>query len=114
MSVSTDKSVNMALLLDFYGVMLSEKQRDTMELYYNEDMSLSEIAEIHGISRAGVRDRIMKSEAMLTGFEEKLGLIKRFEDMKAEIADIREILISSQKTGDIPVDEIISRLEKLN
>ena len=102
------------MLLDFYGMMLSEKQRETTELYYNEDMSLSEISEICGISRAGVRDRIMKSEATLLSFEEKLGLIKRFEDMKKEISNIKDVLILSQKTGDIPIEDIISRLEKLN
>ena len=102
------------MLLDFYGMMLSDKQRDTMDLYYNEDMSLSEISEISGVSRAGVRDRIIKSEAILEGFEEKLGLIKRFEDMKKEISDIKKILIQSRKTGDIPVDRIISMLENLN
>ena len=104
----------MALLLDFYGMMLSDKQRETMELYYNEDMSLSEISEIYGISRAGVRDRIIKSEAILGSFEDKLGLIKRFEDMKKEISNIRRILADSQKTGNIPVDDIISKLEELS
>ena len=102
------------MLLDFYGMMLSDKQRETTELYYNEDMSLSEISEICGISRAGVRDRIVKSEVILASFEEKLGLIKRFQDMKAEISNIRQALIDSQESGTIPIDEIISKLEELS
>lgn len=87
--------VNMSLLLDFYGETLSEKQKEAMDLFYNGDFSLSEISEITGITRQGVRDRIVKSEQILTDLENNLGLASRFGNVS--------------KT----VDYIISRLEKM-
>ena len=57
------KDLNIALLFDFYGEMLTEKQKDVIDLYYNEDLSLAEIAEHEGISRQGVRDNIKRGEA---------------------------------------------------
>lgn len=67
-----------SMLLDFYGELLTKKQRDCFDLHYNEDLSLSEIAEQLGISRQGVWDNIRRAEAALTEIEEKTGLIRRF------------------------------------
>ena len=72
------KDLNFALLLDFYGEMLTDKQRDMIELYYNEDLSLGEIAETQKITRQGVRDSIKRGEMQLSEFESKLGLAKKF------------------------------------
>lgn len=66
------------LLFDFYGELLTEKQREVFDLYYNEDLSLAEIAEGAGISRQGVRDNIVRAEKALTEIEEKTGLVERF------------------------------------
>jgi predicted DNA-binding protein YlxM (UPF0122 family) len=74
------KDYEIAMLLDFYGELLTEKQRETMDLYYNEDLSLAEIAEPLNISRQGVRDLIKKAEEELFFYEEKLGLAKKFDD----------------------------------
>lgn len=71
------KNLSYALLLDLYGVMLTEKQRKTLELYYFEDLSLAEIAADDGISRQAVRDLIKRGEQLLTQLEEKLGFLDR-------------------------------------
>ena len=105
-----DKNVNMSLLVDFYGEMLSDKQKEAVDLYYNEDLSLSEIADITGLTRPGVRDRLVKSEAILKNLEEKLGLLRRFEEMKEEIASIAKQL----EEGTADSRDIIERLKKLS
>ena len=89
------KNMEVALLLDFYGDMLTEKQRDVMELYYNHDLSLAEIAENDGITRQGVRDSIKRAETQLLDMEDRLGLHKRFRAMQESFAAIR------QAAGDI-------------
>ena len=61
-----EKNLGMSFLLDFYGQMLTERKRTVMNMYYNEDLSLSEIADEIGISRQGVRELIKKSEAELS------------------------------------------------
>lgn len=71
------KDFEVAYLLDFYGDMLTEKQREAIECYYNADLSLSEIAFNLGITRQGVRDAVKRSEALLYDMEEKLGLVKK-------------------------------------
>lgn len=76
------KNLEVSFLLDFYGEMLTEKQREAVELYYFEDLSLAEIADNQGISRQGVRDAIKRSEALLFDMEERLGLAKRFREMQ--------------------------------
>ena len=80
------KDLNIGFLLDFYGDVLTERRRDALDFYYNNDMSLSEIAEEMGISRQGVRDLIKKAEEELFFYEEKLGLAKRFEDAQKHAA----------------------------
>ena len=68
----------MCLLFDSYGDMLTDKQRELFDLYYNEDLSLSEIAEHAGITRQGVRDAIVRAEHTLRQVEDKLGLVARY------------------------------------
>jgi len=80
------QTVEMALLLDFYGELLTEKQRSYMEYYYNEDFSLAEIARLGAITPQGVRDAILRGEATLRDTEEKTGLMARSHQV-AEVAD---------------------------
>ena len=61
-----NQAYRMAMLFDFYGDLLTERQREFYDLYYNEDLSLAEIAENYGISRQGVRDVIVRAEASMT------------------------------------------------
>lgn len=82
----SDKKLQMTLLFDFFGDLLTDKQREYFDLYHNEDLSLSEIAENVGISRQGVYDIIIRAENTLLETEEKTGIIRRFNEMKAEIA----------------------------
>jgi len=87
-----EKDLNLSLLLDFYGELLTDKQRDAMEYYYNEDMSLAEISEhLGGITRQGVRDAIKRGEQILLGFEMKLGLAAKFEKQKVDAGAILEL-----------------------
>lgn len=84
------KDLEISFLLDFYGDMLTEKQREVIEFYYNDDLSLSEIADNEGITRQGVRDSIKRAEAQLLEMEQRLGLAKRFREMRAGLGEISE------------------------
>jgi len=84
-----EKDMKISALIDIYGALLSARKREIMEYYYDDDLSLSEIAEETGISRQGVRDAIKKSESELAEFEEKLGLFRRiseFDDFRMNFA----------------------------
>ena len=84
----TNQAYRMALLYDFYGDMLTDRQKEFYDLYYNEDLSLAEIAENYGITRQGVRDVIIRAEAILTELEDKTGIIKRFHRMQEQFAQM--------------------------
>ena len=90
------KDLSITVLMDFYGELLTEKQRDTLDLYYNRDYSLAEIAQDLVISRQGVRDFIKRGEKQLAEFEEKLGMVKKYERISAEIEKL-EGFINSDK-----------------
>ncbi len=81
-------NVEITILYDFYGDMLTEKQRDFLNFYYNDDLSLSEIAENEGITRQGVRDAIKRAEAQLYDMEARLGFAKRFEEISERMNEI--------------------------
>lgn len=83
----TDDKLQMTMLLDFYGDLLTDKQREYYDLYHNEDLSLSEIAQNVGITRQGVHDIIVRAENTLLETERKTGLIKRFTEMQAKITN---------------------------
>lgn len=84
------KNLQVALLKDFYGRILTEKQLSFLEYYYDEDLSLAEIAENEGITRQGVRDAIKRAEAQLFEAEEKLGLVEKFNEINAGLKEIGE------------------------
>ena len=81
-----------AMLLDFYGELLTERQRLCFDLHYNEDLSLSEIAEQCGISRQGVWENIRRAESAMQDIEAKTGLVRRFEENRSALEKIREEL----------------------
>jgi len=83
-----NQTYRMTLLFDFYGDILTERQKEFYDLYYNEDLSLAEIAENYGISRQGVRDVIVRAEGIMTELEEKTGIIKRFKAMQPHVRSI--------------------------
>ena len=83
-----DKNLDIGMLMDFYGQMLTDKQTEAVDFYYNQDFSLSEIAEQMKISRQGVRDLIKRAEKQLFEFEEALGLVERFLSINRKIKKI--------------------------
>ena len=83
-----NQAYRMAMLYDFYGDLLTDRQKEFYDLYYNEDLSLAEIAENYGISRQGVRDVIVRAEAAMTEIEDKPPLIRRFFRMQDELTAI--------------------------
>ena len=85
-----NQTYRMTMLFDFYGEVLTERQKEFFDLYYNEDLSLAEIAENYGISRQGVRDVIVRAEAAMTEIEDKTHLIRRFYQMQKELGVIEE------------------------
>ena len=87
-----NQAYRMAMLYDFYGDILTDHQKEFYDLYYNEDLSLSEIAENYGISRQGVRDVIVRAEAILTELEDKTGIIKRFHTMHNQLREIQSVV----------------------
>lgn len=96
-----EKNLYISSLLDVYGNFLGEKQRRLTEHYYNEDLSLSEIAENEGITRQGVRDLIKRAEAQLLEFEEKSGYCKAFSNLKDAAEKVRKGENSINKLLDI-------------
>lgn len=94
------KNLEISLLLDFYGDMLTEKQRDVVELYYNEDLSLAEIASHSGITRQGVRDSIKRAESQLLDYEDRLRLAGRFRKIQACLDEITDLAKDIERIND--------------
>lgn len=88
-----NQTFRMTMLFDFYGEILTERQKEFYDLYYNEDLSLAEIAENYGISRQGVRDVIVRAETIMTELEDKTGLLKRFMQMRDKLTAIEEAAV---------------------
>ncbi len=84
------KNLEITILLDFYGDMLTSKQREFLDFYYNEDLSLAEIAANVGITRQGVRDAIKRAECLLYDMEQRLGLAARFKDVRNGLEEIMD------------------------
>lgn len=77
-----------SILLDIYGNLLTKKQKGSLDLYYNQDLSLAEIAEYYNISRQGVRDFIEKGKSYLLEFEKKIGIAKKLASIKKDVSKI--------------------------
>ena len=84
------EAFTMSLLLDYYGSLLTEKQKTYFDLYYNQDYSLSEIASAAGISRQGVHDTLARAEELLEGYERTLGCIARDRRLQKELDTITQ------------------------
>ena len=100
------KNLDVIMLFDIYGEMLSEKQRDFITYYYDDDLSLAEIAENEGITRQGVRDAIKRAEFQLFEFETHLGLKRRFEETRA---GLKEIIEQAEIIKEINMNTVLSR-----
>ncbi|MBQ3612192.1 MAG: YlxM family DNA-binding protein [Firmicutes bacterium] len=95
-----DDITQASLLYDFYGQLLSKRQREVMELYHEENLTLAEIADEFGISRQGVHDALKNAEKSLNGYEEKLGLVAKFQKSTDAVQQI-----------DIVIDDVIGALQ---
>lgn len=105
-----EKNLKVALLLDYYAPLLTEKQRDVIDLYYNEDLSLAEIAEHENITRQGVRDSIKRGEQTLFELEDALGLT----EISARLLKIAGRLeAAAENTDKDTAAEIISAAEEI-
>ena len=106
-----EKKVEISMLCEIYGKLLTEKQLNIMDNYYNLDLSLSEIAENEGITRQAVRDIIKKGENKLFEFEEKLGIMKKTMKQEEKIANILSELTKIQtKFTDEQIAEILEHI----
>lgn len=108
-----DKKVEVSMLLQIYGKLLTEKQYRVIDYYYNEDLSLSEIAENEEITRQGVRDIIKKGEKKLFEYEEKLGFMKRTLNQEKKIEKALSELTKIQKdSSDKQISSVLEEIKK--
>ena len=113
-----NQAYRMALLYDFYGDMLTDRQKEFYDLYYNEDLSLAEIAENYGITRQGVRDVIVRAEAILTELEDKTGIIRRFHKMQEQFKQIEQAVDAiaqrnDERYQDDTVEELCGQVKRV-
>lgn len=94
-----DEILHLTLLYDFYGELLTEKQKQVFALHYQDDLSLSEIGEELSISRQAVRDQLKRTEKILQDYEEKLGLVARFQSQKKAVRKMLGIMEEMETEG---------------
>lgn len=113
----TEETLYRTMLFDFYGELLTAKQKEYFDLHYNADYSLSEIAEETGISRQGVWDIIKRAEETLRKTEEKTGLIRRFRENQAAVTEmeqtIEQLLPLTDGKARVLTEELSVSLNKL-
>lgn len=108
-----EKNVQISMLLDMYGNLLTQKQSELLDDYYNNDLSLSEIAENQKITRQAVRDNLKKGENKLFEYEEKLGFMKKTIMQEEQVAKILSDLNKIEKTStDKEVAKVLQDVKK--
>jgi len=104
----------MTWLYDFYGNLLTDKQKQYMELYYSHDLSLGEISEEQQVSRQAVHDNLKRAQKALENYEDKLGLVAKFMQERAKLNKIVVLLEDFEKTGAIqPVGEATGMIKEI-
>ena len=103
------KSFEDSLLLDFYGNLLTDKMRITLDMYLNDDLSLAEIAEEEEISRQGVHDTVKRGLKQLNGYEDKLGLVKRFLEQRETVKEAIDLIDNGEYKD---AREVLSKLSE--
>ncbi len=109
---TAEKNLDLSLLLEFYGGLLSSRQREMAEYSYNDDLSLSEIAELCGITRQGVWDGLKKTEVILHDAEARLHLYENYRKRQTE-ADFLLARLRTMADQGQPVEELIASLERM-
>ena len=97
------QAFEMSLLFDYYGNMLTEKQREYLDMRYNQDMSLSEIADSQGVSRQAVFDLLSRTEALLHRMEENIGYIQRDIQVRNTCRNIQQLALEMEQHPDLTV-----------
>lgn len=93
-----DDLTKRALLFDFYGSLLTKKQRDIYDLYRQQDLSLGEISELQGVSRTAVYDLNKRTDEVLNHYEARLGLVQKYVTAHTAMQELRQLLGELQKT----------------
>ena len=112
------KDLEMGYLLDFYGEVLTQKQREMLRQYYNDDLSLSEIGENFGITRQGARDAIKHGETTLKELEEKVGFAARYRRVQQKLEQLEQLVIDTRfectgPSANITTTEYVETLTKM-
>ena len=94
------EAFTMSMLLDYYGALLTQKQKTYFDLYYNQDLSLAEIAEQEGISRQGVHDAISRAETLLREMEQATGCLARSQELRRVLSQIEAEALPLASSGD--------------
>lgn len=111
-----DDITQASLLYDFYGQLLSKRQREVMELYHEENLTLAEIADEFGISRQGVHDALKNAEKSLDQYEKKLGLVAKFQKSNDAVHEIDTIIdgaIEALQSSEPDTADVIEDLKKV-
>ena len=103
-------ALEMSLLLDYYGGMLTDKQKDCCDMRFNQDMSLGEIAETLGVSRQAVSDNLTRTEALLRRMEENIGCVKRDMLIRSAVREILEAATVLDASSDPIVSDAAERI----
>lgn len=103
-------ALEMALLLDYYGGMLTDKQRECFDMRYNQDFSLGEIGETLGVSRQAVCDNLARTEALLRRMEENIGCVKRDGEIRAAVRVILEAAAQLDTSSDPAASGLAKRI----
>jgi hypothetical protein len=115
-----EKMIEISMLYDFYGQLLTAKQQELLKLYHEDNYSLSEIAEEYGISRQGVHDTVKKAEKALHEYESKLGLISKFTTTEEAVAaidsEIDLLMLENRQNNQLTerLKQIKSIIDKIN
>ena len=103
-------ALEMALLFDYYGGMLTDRQRDCFDMRYNQDLSLGEIGELLGVSRQAVCDNLTRTEALLRRMEEHIGCVQRHARIRAAREEILEAAAELEASSDPAVSALARRI----
>lgn len=106
-----EKTTRINFLYDFYHALLTDKQRNYMEMYYLEDLSLGEISETYQVSRQAIYDNIRRTEQMLEDYEHKLNLYKKFQSRQSLLAEATKLIDEEQYSELKSIMDKISDIE---
>lgn len=110
-------ALEMTLLFDYYGELLTERQKCCFDMRYNQDLSLGEIAEELGVSRQGVHDNLSRAEALLRNMEEKTGCVHRAQNARKTLSSLRTAVNRLMEYPDEQVkalaNQILSAVQEL-